>query len=577
MSNARNTDRYIALGIVLVLVLAVYYIVSSAFGLRNRQLDLSELSLERTQQMLRLRLDGLFHEIGEDLREEAAAVGDDAFGDPPSVIERWRPLFNSHWAIVAMRLADEQGNEIEYLRNGEERLLVLTHLGSKEQGPLVLDPVHRDTLDPTVLPPHIGTDHDPRQRIWFGKALENTRDEPTWNIWYNGDTAKPLLQVSLLIRSAEQGRPFRILAMDVDLGRSSWIDTRSSALTRYGMMLLDGTGHMLQVPDQPREDLITQAEGEAAMHWAGNRSQRPFSLRMEEKHFRVLVMPYALNGLTLYTGVLLDVEMIALWTAHEKRTLMIMAVLVMGLSILLAWLAIRKRKETARLKRQARRSRTQEKKLAKALGEREVLNREVHHRVKNNLQVVSSLLNLQATRLDEGPVRNEFIRGKKRIDLIALVHHKLYGLKDLRNVDLDLFFRSLIPALSEMHQPQSRTVSFDVDTALLHADQDTAIELGIILCELVSNCFQHAFPYATGGHIDIQVRPVENDLHRLIVKDNGQGLRENYAEGPGKLGLEIVEALAEQLDGSFHVRQGGGVTFEVLFRMSQPYADPLEA
>ncbi|MDQ3100163.1 MAG: sensor histidine kinase, partial [Bacteroidota bacterium] len=191
---------------------------------------------------------------------------------------------------------------------------------------------------------------------------------------------------------------------------------------------------------------------------------------------------------------------------------------------------------------------------------------------------VSSLLNLQATRLDEGPVRNEFVRGKKRIDLIALVHHKLYGSKDLRNVNVENFFNGLITALADMHQPQSRSVSFEVDAGGLHADQDTAIELGIILCELVSNCIQHAFPYATGGHVDIHVRSVENDLYRLIVRDNGQGLNKGYAEGPGKLGLEIVEALAEQLDGEFHMRESNGVTFEVLFRMSrQPYADPVEA
>jgi len=194
--------------------------------------------------------------------------------------------------------------------------------------------------------------------------------------------------------------------------------------------------------------------------------------------------------------------------------------------------------------------------------------------VKNNLQVVSSLLNLQASRLEEGPVRQEFLRGKRRIDTIALVHHKLYGSDDLRNVDLMSFFGGLVDALKEMHKPGSKAVSHVIQVDGLKADQDTAIELGIILCELVSNAYQHAFPHATGGHIDIGLHQVEGGLYRLVVKNNGKNLPTDYKAGAGKLGLEIVDALASQLDGSFHIRTNGSLTFEVLFRMLKGSASP---
>ena len=92
----------------------------------------------------------------------------------------------------------------------------------------------------------------------------------------------------------------------------------------------------------------------------------------------------------------------------------------------------------------------------------------------------------------------------------------------------------------------------------------------MILCELVGNCYQHAFPYATGGHIEVTVRHVEGDLHRLVVKDNGLGLGAGPTDGTGKLGLEIVEALSSQLDGNFKMSSSAGVTFDVLFRMSKP-------
>lgn len=227
--------------------------------------------------------------------------------------------------------------------------------------------------------------------------------------------------------------------------------------------------------------------------------------------------------------------------------------------------------------KQQRRSETQKKRLAKAIGEREVLNREVHHRVKNNLQVVSSLLNLQAMRLEDGAIKDEFVRGKQRIDSMALVHHKLYALQDLRGIDLQKFFTELVASLQNTYRPDNGTISHEVDASGIKADPDTAIELGIILAELVSNCFKHAFPYSTGGHIEISVRRVQDDLYRLLVKDNGIGMEQGPRTGVNsvQLGLEIVEALAEQLDGSAHLRSAPtGVTFEVLFRMQGASASP---
>ncbi len=573
----RHTDRLIAYGVVGVLLLAIAFIVIAGYGLQKRQMDLAGSSLDRTQQMLRLRLDAMFQELNEDLREESAVLEEKSFTDLWALEDRWRPLVNSHWSILAIRLADEHGDLISYQRNGGTNLLIVSSSYAPGRAPLLIDPQVRDTI-PLDTARFLDEITDPRQQIWFGKALENTRDEPAWNIRYENDTTIPILQVSKLFRPRQEGASFKIIQMDVDLSRSYWMDTHTSPLNQYGVMLLDGTGHLLQIPHQRTQGTIPQAVEKAADQWLKDRNARPYSIDHDGRTYRALIAPYSLNGLTLYSGVLLDAGLIEIWTKPEKIGLVVMGILIVLLSTLLAWMALRKRKENAKLQRQARRSRTQERKLAKAIGEREVLNREVHHRVKNNLQVVSSLLNLQATRLDEGPVREEFIRGKKRIDMIALVHHKLYGLQDLRNVNIGTFFNALIAGLATMHQPRSRTISFEVDANDLLTDQDTAIELGIILCELVSNCFQHAFPYATGGHVDIQVRSVENDLYRLIVRDNGKGLNSGYADGPGKLGLEIVDALAGQLDGEFHMTENNGVVFEVLFRMSrQRYADPLEA
>ncbi|MEO8588037.1 MAG: sensor histidine kinase [Flavobacteriales bacterium] len=565
MIRKRLTD-YSLFGAVMVVTLAgAASLTWSLVQLRQRQLDLSELDLARTQQMLRVRLDGMFHEWSEDLREEAAAASHiDSTHQP---LDRWLPLLSSNWSIFSIRLADELGNETAVYREDSAMELVVTREGSRFDmtwaarlnADGIPDTVHRSW---TVLP-----DYDPRERIWFSKALEDGRDEPIWSLKQTGDTLRPLLQISYLIRAVQDSVPYRIIVFDVDLRRSNWVDTRSSLLAEHGAMLMNDEGRPLNLTDPDKGTLLSLAGLKAVTVWTANKTRTLFSVDEGGDHFRALISPYTLNGQTLYTVVLIDLSQVRAWTAPERTNLWIMAAIMALLIVLLIALWVRRRRVEESRRQQDKRNRSQERRLTKALGEREVLNREVHHRVKNNLQVVSSLLNLQAMRLEDGAVREEFLRGKRRIDTIALVHHKLYGLTDLRNVDLDLFFTGLIEALGEMHLPKSGTVSREVQTNGVKADQDTAIELGIILCELVSNAFQHAFPYATGGHIDVQLKPVEGDLYRLVVKDNGKGLPDGYASGSGKLGLEIVEALAEQLDGAFHTRTNGGVTFEVVFRM----------
>jgi len=571
-----DPDRWIFRGIVATLVAAVGFIVWSSFELRARQLRLSEAALERSQQLLRVRLDALFHGFAEDLREEVSAMGE--WDAPPAekLVERWRPLITSHWAMTTIALADPSGSEIALLRDGEGLLLRTTTEGSKGGPPRVERlPMRPGGAVSPEPPPPPDPGRDPRAMVWFSKALEEARSEPVWNLRFGQGDTVPRLQVSLLVRGTGMAEAYRVMLVELDPSRLPWEGEHPAAPGGYGAMLMDGDGRRLNAARPGRAPVVAAAEQEASAHWARTKSRGGLSVEVSGRRFLGRVEPYLLNGQTLYTGTLIDVDLVAVWTDTERRGLMVVSGLVALLATLLGIAWLRRRRANARVSREAERSRSQERRLAQALGEREVLNREVHHRVKNNLQVVSSLLSLQAGRLADGPVRDEFLRGKRRIDTIALVHHKLYGLKDLRNVDLELFFGALIEALAAMHQPASRGVSCETDTSGLIADQDTAIELGIILCELVANCYQHAFPYATGGHVDIRVIPVEGDLHRLVVKDNGKGLADGYADGPGKLGLEIVEALADQLDGSFHVRANGGVTFEVLFRMRQGQTTPV--
>lgn len=572
MTANERSGRLLFSSIAGLLVLFAGLLIWALFYQAQRRSDLSELALQRTQQLLQIRLDGFFHELAEDLREEAAAVN---MGDSTMIFGRWFPLLDTHWPILAIRLADENGNELAVVREDSTYRINRTAEGSKD-GPPILMRYRTDGSKEIVKGPWLGEhDYDPRERPWFSKALEETSGEPSWSLRLRDSTSTPVLHLSYLIRDRERTAPYRIIAFSVDLTRSPWMDTHSASLLSAGILLMDDEANALIRLNASEDKAMSSAVESALATWKETKTKAAFPVKGDSHTYQCQVISYPLHGQTLNTGVVVDLEPLGAWLFPERLAIYITAAILAVLIVLLLWAWNRKRSSDERIRKQAKRNRSQELKLAKALGEREVLNREVHHRVKNNLQVVSSLLNLQAMRLDEGPVKNEFLRGKRRIDTIALVHHKLYGLADLRNVDLSLFFNDLVKSLAEMHLPQSRTVSYEVGTNNIKADQDTAIELGIILCELVANTYQHAFPYATGGHVEIKVQAVEGDLYRLAVKDNGKGIGEGEQQGSGKLGLEIVEALSEQLDGSFHIHAQAGVLFEVLFRMQHEVSPPV--
>ncbi|MBL7980389.1 MAG: hypothetical protein JNL52_01130 [Flavobacteriales bacterium] len=560
-----------------IMLIGIAYLIYALVSINEREIELAELALERNQQVTSTRYDALFHMVEEDLRQEAFAIAHLDTTETASVLKRWEPLIASHWDVTAIRLADEHGNELAMFRNGERLLWMETRDGSRTVPPLVTSLSSTGALSLALEEEPLDQDtlHDPRQRIWFSRTLSIGSQDPIWSIRRDARGGQPILQVSYLIRRPAHPFGHQVIMFDLDPSRSERLQVKGSAPGLFRSILLDDEGHpLITSSTEQRDSVLIIAEQEAQATWSQMRTRRTFRFAHGDKEMMGLLLPYSLNGQELLIGALIDLRTLRLWTGPERSALLVITALfaTLGILLLLAW-AIRLRVRK-RMRKQQRANRNLTRKLDKAIGERDVLNREVHHRVKNNLQVVSSLLNLQASRLDDGPVRQEFLRGKRRIDTIALVHHKLYGSDDLRNVDLTKFFNGLVDALKEMHKPGSKAVSHVIQVDGLKADQDTAIELGIILCELVSNAYQHAFPHATGGHIDIGLHQVEGGLYRLVVKNNGKNLPADYKDGAGKLGLEIVDALASQLDGSFHIRTNGSLTFEVLFRMLKDSASP---
>ncbi len=206
---------------------------------------------------------------------------------------------------------------------------------------------------------------------------------------------------------------------------------------------------------------------------------------------------------------------------------------------------------------------------AAALREKEVLVREVHHRVKNNLQVISSLLSLQASRVtDEGALRI-LAESQGRVRAMALVHEQLHRSGHIDSVDFGEYVKRLAASLFSSYGVDSARISLVIDAGGARLPIDLAVPCGLIVHELVSNALQHAFPGGRPGEIRIVMRRAPAGVPTrfawtLAVSDNGVGFANGLPAG-GSLGLRLVEIFTEQLNGALSVHSDGGAEFRVTF------------
>lgn len=208
-----------------------------------------------------------------------------------------------------------------------------------------------------------------------------------------------------------------------------------------------------------------------------------------------------------------------------------------------------------------------EEKIKASLLEKEVLLREIHHRVKNNLQIISSLLNLQSRHIEDASALDMFKESRNRVRSMALVHEKLYRSEDLAKVDFCEYIRSLGSHLFMVYGVNSRSIELDVDVKDVFLDINTSIPCGLIINELISNSLKHAFRKRKQGLIRVTLRSQNNGKFRLVVSDDGVGLPKNLdVNQTESLGLQLVTMLIEQLQGKLIIDKNHGTSFEVIFK-----------
>jgi PAS domain S-box-containing protein len=207
--------------------------------------------------------------------------------------------------------------------------------------------------------------------------------------------------------------------------------------------------------------------------------------------------------------------------------------------------------------------------IQESLREKEVLLQEIHHRVKNNLQVISSLLDLQSQHIEEQATLELFRESCNRIKAMALVHENLYKFKDFARINFAEYIENLANYLFAAYGVNGENINLELELEQVTLKLDTAIPCGLIINELISNALKHAFPNKAKGIIYIALNSDEDKYYTLSVRDNGIGLPPNWdINTVNSLGLKLVEILAEQLEGTLEVNCRFGTEFSL--RFSEP-------
>ena len=204
--------------------------------------------------------------------------------------------------------------------------------------------------------------------------------------------------------------------------------------------------------------------------------------------------------------------------------------------------------------------------LKASLREKEILLKEIHHRVKNNLQVISSLIDLQASRLPDSSLRALFSDTRDRVRSMALVHEKLYQSQNLAETELGAYTRNLMGELFIAHGETSSKVRLHMELDSVFLPVDMAIPCGLILNEMATNSLKHAFVGRDEGSISVELKRDGDDRVSLLYQDDGcgfpAGLDWRAAES---LGLRLIRMLSEQLQAELRMRNGSGTVFELQF------------
>lgn len=203
-----------------------------------------------------------------------------------------------------------------------------------------------------------------------------------------------------------------------------------------------------------------------------------------------------------------------------------------------------------------------------SLHEKELLLKEIHHRVKNNLQIISGILSLQNNSISDEKAKQILIDGQDRIQTIALLHKTMYQNENFNMVSFQTYINELITYIKQTNITANKKITIHQEIENIQFNIDTAIPLSLIINEIITNCYKHAFENKTEGSISISIKKQINDSYELIIEDNGNGLPENFNtfENSKSVGFDLIHGLCQQIDGEIEITSKQGTKINIQFK-----------
>ena len=221
--------------------------------------------------------------------------------------------------------------------------------------------------------------------------------------------------------------------------------------------------------------------------------------------------------------------------------------------------------------------------LSHAEARQELLIKEIHHRVKNNLQIIASLLNLQANRIRQPEAKAEFASARDRVRALATLHRYLYSEGELQTLNMRSFLQELCSQLFQaIGEKQGRRIQLHIEADEIELDTDQAVPLSLVVTEAVSNAVKYAFPGGRSGHVHVILSDLGEGMGRLVIQDDGVGIPAGRAETEtgirDGLGIQLIRGFARQLAAEFDVHEGDGTRYTLTFPLhpQQASADGMD-
>ena len=202
--------------------------------------------------------------------------------------------------------------------------------------------------------------------------------------------------------------------------------------------------------------------------------------------------------------------------------------------------------------------------IKKTLQEKELLLAELHHRVKNNLAIMAGFFNLKLNSVQNEEARIVLLESKNRVNSMALIHNHLYRKNDFSEINFSTYINDLVEEIKNSYPALAKAIAVRSNIAEVNLNLNTAIPCALILNELLTNCYKHAFQNREQGVITIDLLPLDGEELRLAVSDNGCGLKQDF-NTQDSMGITVIQALAQQLNGKHSYKSANGTSFELIF------------